>query len=184
MAADLHWHMDAVVGVDVDTAAGPEPGYAQLIIGLLALSFACDAVWEYSEEGEYTEADAGQPGWPKAGSGHMLVGPVVSNPVQCLPYTASMHPSADNALQELGVPAFKLWIHLCKAAKRADDDTLVLALSELAKDSGVVSGEGGAGLGVLHAALRVLVSKKYITTAPESGRRSKICMLRTVEVRE
>ena len=95
-----------------------------------------------------------------------------------------MTSSADNALEELGTPAFKLWIHLCKAAKKTGGDTLVLSLSELGNDSGVVSDEGGSGHGVLHSALRMLVAQKYITTVPESGRRCRICMLRTVDIRE
>ncbi|MBT3344753.1 MAG: hypothetical protein HN712_28325 [Gemmatimonadetes bacterium] len=92
-------------------------------------------------------------------------------------------PSADQHLQKLGPPAFKLWIFLCRLAAVEGAEELVLPMSELALASGVRSEEGGEGLGPVRAALRRLVSNRYVTAMPEKGRRCRLQLLQTVEVR-
>ena len=97
--------------------------------------------------------------------------------------TTSPATNASAHLQALGAPAFKLWIHLCRNAASSGEEEFSVVLSELARESGVVSGEGGAGLGPLRAALRRLVSAHYLTAVPEKERRCRIHLLRTVDIR-
>jgi hypothetical protein len=85
-------------------------------------------------------------------------------------------------LQALGASSFRLWIHLCRKAQTEGEEEFVV-VSELARASGVVSGEGGAGLGPVRAALRRLVSARYMTAVPEKERRLRICLLKTVDIR-
>ena len=54
---------------------------------------------------------------------------------------------------------------------------------ELARTSGVVNDDGGDGLGPVHAALRQLVQKKYLTAVPEAQRRCRITLLKVVAIR-
>lgn len=91
--------------------------------------------------------------------------------------------SADEHLRKLGPAAFKLWIFLCRLANVEGTEELVLPMSELASASGVRSEEGGEGLGPVRAALRRLVSSRYVTAMPEKGRRCRLRLLQTVEVR-
>lgn len=86
-------------------------------------------------------------------------------------------------LQALGAPSFRLWIHLCRQPQALSEEGFSVVLSELARESGVVSGEGGDGLGPVRAALRRLVSARYVTAVPEKERRCRIHLLKTVEVR-
>lgn len=58
-----------------------------------------------------------------------------------------------------------------------------LVMAELARKSGVVSEEGGAGRGPVHAALRQLVKSKCITVVPEAERRCRIALLKVVNIR-
>lgn len=85
-------------------------------------------------------------------------------------------------LQSLGVPAFRLWIHLCRQSKTQEGEEFSVVVSELARASGVVSGEGGDGLGPVRAALRRLVSARYVTAVPEKERRCRITLLQTVDI--
>jgi len=96
--------------------------------------------------------------------------------------TASMI-SADEHLQKLGPAAFRLWIFLCRLAEEEGTEELVLPMAELAAASGVRSKEGGEGLGPVQAALRRLVSSQYVTAMPEKGRRCRLHLLQTVDVR-
>lgn len=91
--------------------------------------------------------------------------------------------NANVHLQALGPPAFKLWIHLCRRAAAEGVDEFSVVLSELAKASGVTSGEGGGGLGPLRASLRRLVAARYVTAVPEKERRCRIHLLQTVDIR-
>ena len=94
-----------------------------------------------------------------------------------------MTTTADIHLRTLGAPAFKLWIYLCRQAQAEGRQEFSVVLSELSKSSGVVSGEGGSGLGPLRAALRRLVSAHYATAVPEKERRCRIRLLLTVDIR-
>ncbi|MDA0333578.1 MAG: hypothetical protein O2782_00240 [bacterium] len=85
-------------------------------------------------------------------------------------------------LQSLGAPAFRLWIYLCRLAKTQGSMEFSVVVSELARVSGVVSGEGGDGLGPVRAALRRLVSARYVTAVPEKERRCRITLLKTVDI--
>lgn len=91
--------------------------------------------------------------------------------------------SADQHLRTLGPAAFKLWIFLCRLAKAEGTEELVIPMSELAAASGIRSEEGGAGLGPVRAALRRLVSSRYVKAVPEKGRRCRLQLLQTVDVR-
>ena len=93
-----------------------------------------------------------------------------------------MGQSVEKFLQELGPAAFRLWVHLIKEAKGGEDGTIVASIPELATSSGVVSQEGGSGLGPINAALRTLVSKKFISATPEPGRRCRISLLKMVDI--
>lgn len=90
--------------------------------------------------------------------------------------------NASEHLQALGAPSFRLWIHLCRKAQTEGEKEFVVIVSELARASGVVSGEGGQGLGPVRAALRRLISAQYVTAVPEKERRLRICLLKTVEI--
>lgn len=92
-----------------------------------------------------------------------------------------MAESVDQHLKVLGPQAFKLWVHLLRE-RQVGEDALTIAISELARASGVRSGEGGDGLGPVHAALRRLVQKKYITTVPEAHRRCRITLLKIASI--
>lgn len=92
-----------------------------------------------------------------------------------------MTETIDQHLKALGPPAFKLWIHLLKQ-RDVGEDTVTVVMSQLATKSGVVSDEGGDGLGPVHAALRVLVQKKYVTAVPEAQRRCRITLLKIVNI--
>lgn len=94
-----------------------------------------------------------------------------------------MPTDANTHLQTLGAPAFKLWIYLCRLSQSEGTQEFTVALSELSKSSGVVSEEGGAGLGPLRAALRRLVSAQYLSAVPEKERRCRIELIKTVELR-
>ena len=91
--------------------------------------------------------------------------------------------NASEHLQALGASSFRLWIHLCRRAQTEGEEEFVVVVSELARASGVVSGEGGAGLGPVRAALRRLVSAHYMTAVPEKERRLRISLLKTVDIR-
>lgn len=90
--------------------------------------------------------------------------------------------NASAHLQALGAPAFKLWIHLCRMSGTTGEEEFSVVLSELARASGVVSGEGGDGLGPVRAALRRLVSARYVTAVPEKERRCRIHLLTMVNI--
>ena len=94
-----------------------------------------------------------------------------------------MSTDANTHLQALGAPAFKLWIHLCRQAQAEGTQEFTIPLSELSRDSGVVSEEGGGGLGPLRAALRRLVSAHYLKAVPEKERRCRIELIKTVDIR-
>lgn len=90
--------------------------------------------------------------------------------------------NASAHLQLLGAPAFKLWVYLCRQAQAQGRDELSVPMSELSRDSGVVSEEGGSGLGPVRAALRRLVSAHYVTAVPEKERRCHIQLLKRVDI--
>ena len=98
-------------------------------------------------------------------------------------HKGKMSQSADQLLKILGPVAFKLWVYLLKLREVGENEVTVV-MSELARDSGVVSGEGGDGLGPVHSALRQLVQKGYITTVPEAQRRCKITILKVVGIQQ
>lgn len=83
----------------------------------------------------------------------------------------------------MGPAAFRLWIHLIRHAQKEGADSFSVAMAELARQSGVVSEEGGGGLGPVHSALRQLVAKGYIAAAPDQQRRSRITLLKKVDIR-
>ena len=91
--------------------------------------------------------------------------------------------NANKRLQALGPPSCRLWIHLCRQAQAKGEPEFVVVMSELARESGVISGEGGGGLGPVRAALRRLVSAQYVTAVPERERRCRIHLLKTVDIR-
>jgi hypothetical protein len=91
--------------------------------------------------------------------------------------------NASGHLQALGAPSFRLWIHLCRQAQTKGEEEFSVVMSALARESGVISGEGGDGLGPVRAALRRLVSAHYVTAVPERGRRCRIVLLKTVDIR-
>jgi hypothetical protein len=91
--------------------------------------------------------------------------------------------NANAHLQSLGAPAFRLWIHLCRQAQAQDSEEFSVVVSALARESGVVSGEGGDGLGPVRAALRRLVAARYVTAVPEKERRCRITLLKTADIR-
>ena len=93
-----------------------------------------------------------------------------------------MTQSANMHLKELGPVAFKLWVYLLKYAQREGADSFSVVMAELAKRSGVVSEEGGGGLGPVHSALRQLVAKQYATAAPDQQRRCRITLLKKVDI--
>ena len=92
-----------------------------------------------------------------------------------------MSESVDQHLKILGPQAFKLWVHLLRQ-RQVGEDTITVIIPELARVSGVLSEEGGGGLGPVHAALRQLVQRKYITTVPEAHRRCRITLLKIVNI--
>lgn len=94
-----------------------------------------------------------------------------------------MPTDANTHMQALGAPAFKLWIYLCHKAEAEGKQEFTVAISELSIDSGVVSGEGGAGLGPVRAAMRRLVSAHYLRAVPVKQRRCRIELIKTVEFR-
>jgi len=93
-----------------------------------------------------------------------------------------MSETIDQHLKTLGPQAFKLWIHLLKQ-RDVGEDTLTVAMADLARKSGVVNDDGGDGLGPVHAAMRQLVKSKYITLVPEAQRRCRITLLKVVDIR-
>ena len=90
---------------------------------------------------------------------------------------------ANAHLQALGVAAFKLWIYLCRQANAQGAQEFNVAMSRLAQDAGVVSEQGGDGLGPVRAALRRLVAAGYVRTVPEKERRCRIELLKTADFR-
>ena len=91
--------------------------------------------------------------------------------------------NANAHLQAVGPAAFKLWIYLCRQAQAQEAPEFSVALSVLARDAGVVSEQGGDGLGPVRAAMRRLVAAGYVRTVPEKERRCRIELLKTVDIR-
>jgi hypothetical protein len=91
--------------------------------------------------------------------------------------------NAADHLQALGAPSFRLWIYLCRKAQAVGEEKFSVVISELTKENGVMSGEGGGGLGPVRAALRRLVSSRYVTAVPEKERRCRIHLLKTCDIR-
>ena len=91
--------------------------------------------------------------------------------------------NANAHLQALGTAAFKLWIYLCRQAQAQGTQEFSVPQAELARDAGVVSSQGGSGLGPVRTALRRLVAADYVTAIPEKGRRCHIQLLKMVDIR-